>query len=42
MEVPMFVFLIGTVVLVITNLVTDHEARREGFNDLTGRYHFGS
>jgi hypothetical protein len=38
----MFVFLIGTAVLVVANLVTSHEAQREGLNDLTGRYHFGS
>jgi hypothetical protein len=38
----MFVFLIGTAVLVIANLVTDHEAQREGFNELTGRHHLGS
>lgn len=38
----MFVFLIGTAALVIANLVTDHEAQREGLNELTGRYPPGS
>ena len=38
----MFVFLVGTAVLVLVNLVTDHEAQREGFNEMTGRYRLGS
>ena len=38
----MFVFLIGIAVLVLVNLITDHEAQREGLNKMTERYHLGS
>jgi hypothetical protein len=38
----MLVFLLGTVVLVVANMLTDHEAQREGLNELTAGYHFGS
>jgi hypothetical protein len=38
----MLVFVISTAVLVIANLVTNHEAQREGLNELTRRYHLGS
>jgi hypothetical protein len=38
----MVVFLIGTAVLVVANLVTNHEAQREGLNDLKAGYRFGS
>ena len=42
MEVSMLVFLIATAALVVANLVTDHEAQREGLNDLKVAHHFGS
>lgn len=38
----MLAFLIGTVALVVANLLTDHEAQREGLNELKAGYRFGS
>ena len=38
----MLVFLLATAALVVANLLTDHEAQREGLNELTAGYHFGS
>ena len=38
----MFIFLIGTAALVAANLLTDHQAQREGLNELQGRYLLGS
>jgi hypothetical protein len=38
----MLVFLLATVALVVANLVTDHEAQREGLNELMAGYRFGS
>ena len=38
----MFPFLIGLTALVVTNLVTDHAARREGFDELKGGAHLGA
>jgi hypothetical protein len=38
----MFVFLVATAALVVANLVTDHEAQREGLNDLKTGYRFGT
>ncbi len=38
----MLVFLIGTAALVVVNMVTDHEAEREGFNELMGGHRLGS
>lgn len=33
---PMLPFLIGLSAIALTNLVTDHAARREGFKELKG------
>ena len=38
----MFVFLISTAALVVANLLTDHEAQREGLNELKAGYQSGS
>lgn len=38
----MLPFLLGLSALVVTNLVTDHAARREGFDELKGGIHLGS
>jgi hypothetical protein len=35
-------FLLGLSALVVANLVTDHAARREGFNEMKGGFHLGS
>ena len=39
---PMVAFLIGTALLVWANLVVDHEARREGFDEHRGGLHLGT
>jgi hypothetical protein len=42
-ELPEMVpFLLSLTVLVVVNLVTDHEARREGFDELRGGSRLGS
>lgn len=38
----MLSFVVGTAVLVLINLVTDHEAKLEGFNELRGGARLGS
>ncbi len=38
----MLPFLLGLTALVVTNLVTDHAARREGFDELRGGIRLGS
>ena len=38
----MLVFLLATAALVVANLITDHEVQREGLNELTAGYRFGS
>jgi hypothetical protein len=35
-------FLVGLTILVALNLVVDHEARREGFDELRGGSRLGS
>jgi hypothetical protein len=39
---PMIPFLLGLSALVVANLVTDHQARREGFDELKGGIRLGS
>ncbi len=38
----MLPFLFGVFALVIANLVTNHEAQREGLDELSGGYRLGS
>jgi hypothetical protein len=38
----MLVFLLATGALVVANLLTDHEAQREGLYELQGAYRSGS
>ncbi len=38
----MLTFIVSTAVLVLINLVTDHEAKLEGFNELKGGARLGS
>ena len=38
----MLIFLLGTAALVLTNIVTDHEAQRERLNDLKAGYRNGT
>jgi len=38
----MMAFILGVAALVLTNLLTDHEARREGFDDLRGGVRIGA
>lgn len=38
----MLSFILGLSVLVVVNLITDHEAQREGLNELTARFRLGS
>ena len=37
----MLPFILGLSVLIVVNLVTDHEARREGFDELRGGFRPG-
>lgn len=38
----MLSFLLGLIALVVANLVVDHQARREGFDELKGGIRLGT